>query len=75
VHIIISAFHPVFNIVDESTGSMTRFTEKYHLAIIGGGKDIYSIEEYTESDVALFNYQTHGYMHLALALNSLMSKT
>jgi hypothetical protein len=41
---------------------MSRFAGKYHLAIIGGGKDIYSIEEYSASDVALFNYQTHGYV-------------
>jgi hypothetical protein len=52
----------VFNIVDESTGNMSRFAGKYHLAIIGGGKNIYSIEEYSASDVALFNYQTHGYV-------------
>ena len=56
----LSAFHPVFNIVDDSTGSMSRFTGKYHLTIIGGGKDVYSIEEYSASDVASFNYQTHG---------------
>ena len=56
----LSAFHPVFTIVDESTGNTLRFTGKYHLTIIGGGEDVYSIEEYSASDVALFNYQTHG---------------
>ncbi len=57
--------------MDESTGNMSRFTGKYHLTIIGGGKDINSIEEYSTSDVALFNYQTHGYVHTVLGLGLL----
>lgn len=51
-----TAFYPVFNIVDGTTGNTSVFTGKYQLRIVGGGKKINSIREYDDREIARYNF-------------------
>ena len=46
--------------IDQSTGNSTLFSGKYRLTIVGGGKDLASVADYSQDDMLMFNYKNEG---------------
>ena len=51
-------FRPQFYLVDDASGESTLFTGRFTLNVVGGGKTLSSVREYTAEERVLYNSET-----------------